>query len=85
MKTKSLPNEINQVPLFAGLSKTEMKSLKMLMTEVDINSGKTVVREGDVGREFMIILSGTAAVSKQGNKFASLGPGDFFGEMSLLG
>ncbi|MBL88941.1 MAG: hypothetical protein CL886_10475 [Dehalococcoidia bacterium] len=85
MKTKSLPNEINQVPLFSGLSKTEMKSLKMLMTEVDINSGKTVVREGDVGREFMIILSGTAAVSKQGNKFASLGPGDFFGEMSLLG
>jgi CRP-like cAMP-binding protein len=55
------------------------------MTAVSINSGKTIVREGDVGREFMIILSGTASVSRQGNKFATLGPGDFFGEMSLLG
>jgi CRP-like cAMP-binding protein len=33
----------------------------------------------------MIILSGTASVSRQGSKFATLGPGDFFGEMSLLG
>ena len=63
----------------------EMNKYKRLMTAVNINSGKTVVREGDVGREFMIILSGTASVSRQGNKFATLGPGDFFGEMSLLG
>ena len=55
------------------------------MTAVNVNAGKTVVREGDVGREFMIILSGTASVSRLGNKFATLGPGDFFGEMSLLG
>ena len=85
MKTKSLPNEMNQVPLFSGLSKSEIKSLKKLMTAVNINSGKTVVREGDVGREFMIIRSGTASVSREGNTFAQLGPGDFFGEMSLLG
>ena len=49
------------------------------MTAVNIHSGKTVVREGDVGREFMIILSGTASVSREGSKFATLGPGDFFG------
>ena len=49
MKTKSLPNEMNQVPLFSGLSKSEIKALKKLMTAVNINSGKTVVREGDVG------------------------------------
>ena len=85
MKTKSLPNEMNQVPLFSGLSKAEIRSLKRLMTAVNVNAGKTVVREGDVGREFMIILSGTASVSRLGNKFATLGPGDFFGEMSLLG
>ena len=85
MKTKSLPYEMNQVPMFSGLSKAEINSLQRLMTAVSINSGKTVVREGDVGREFMIILSGTASVSRQGNKFATLGPGDFFGEMSLLG
>ena len=85
MKTKSLPKEMNHVPLFSNLSKTEMKALRSLMTAININSGKTVVREGDVGREFMIILSGTASVSRQGSKFATLGPGDFFGEMSLLG
>ena len=85
MKTANFSNEINQVPLFSELSRKEIKSLKMLMTEIGISSGRTVVREGDVGREFMIILSGTASVSKQGNKFATLGPGDFFGELSLLG
>ena len=85
MKTANFSNEINQVPLFSELSRNEIKSLKMLMTEIGISSGRTVVREGDVGREFMIILSGTASVSKQGNKFATLGPGDFFGELSLLG
>ena len=79
MKTANFSNEINQVPLFSELSRNEIKSLKMLMTEIGISSGRTVVREGDVGREFMIILSGTASVSKQGNKFATLGPGDFFG------
>ena len=85
MKTANFSNEINQVPLFSELSRNEIKSLKMLMTEIGISSGRTVVREGDVGSEFMIILSGTASVSKQGNKFATLGPGDFFGELSLLG
>ena len=81
MKTKPLSNdnEMKQVPLFSGLSKTEIDSLKKLMTAVNIHSGKTVVREGDVGREFMIILSGTASVSREGSKFATLGPGDFFG------
>ena len=87
MKTKPLSNdnEMKQVRLFSGLSKTEIDSLKKLMTAVNIHSGKTVVREGDVGREFMIILSGTASVSREGSKFATLGPGDFFGEMRLLG
>ena len=84
MKTKSSPNEMNQVPLFSGLSKSEIKALKKLMTAVNINSGKTVVREGDVGREFMIIRSGKASVSREGNTFAQLGPGDFFGEIALL-
>ena len=73
MKTKPLSNdnEMKQVPLFSGLSKTEIDSLKKLMTAVNIHSGKTVVREGDVGREFMIILSGTASVSREGSKFAT--------------
>ena len=70
MKTKPLSNdnEMKQVPLFSGLSKTEIDSLKKLMTAVNIHSGKTVVREGDVGREFMIILSGTASVSREGDE-----------------
>lgn len=84
MKSKFFP-EIKKVPLFSELSKSEVKSLAQLMTAVNINSGKTVVREGDVGREFMIILDGTASVSREGKKLATLGPGDFFGEMSLLG
>ncbi|TML07274.1 MAG: cyclic nucleotide-binding domain-containing protein [Actinobacteria bacterium] len=40
--------------------------------------------EGTASREFMIIASGTATVRRKGRKIATLGPGDFFGELALL-
>jgi CRP-like cAMP-binding protein len=76
---------IRSVPLFAHCKKKELAELGALADVVDVPSGTTLVREGDpLAREFMVIVSGTADVRRRGRKVASLGPGDFFGEMALL-
>jgi CRP-like cAMP-binding protein len=49
-----------------------------------VKAGKVLTKEGDAGREFMIIASGTASVRRKGRKVTTLGPGDFFGELALL-
>ncbi len=73
-----------EIELFDALSKQERKRVASLVTPVHIEEGRVLTREGDQGREFMIISEGTAAVSRGGNQIAHLGPGDFFGELSLV-
>ncbi len=72
------------VVLFSGCSRKEIAQVASLATEVDIPEGKVLAREGQPGREFYVILDGKAAVSIDGSEVATLGPGDFFGEMALL-
>ena len=54
------------------------------MTEIQVREGRVLTREGEVGREFMIIIDGTAVVRRGGRKIADLGPGDFLGELAVL-
>jgi CRP/FNR family transcriptional regulator, cyclic AMP receptor protein len=75
---------LERVPLFAGLSKKELGHLARHLDEVDLKEGATLTREGELGREAMILLTGTAAVRRRGRKVAELGPGDVIGELSLL-
>ena len=75
---------IRKVPLFSRLSKSELKDLAMLADEIDLRDGKEMTRQGAAGREFFVLLEGTADVRKNGRKINSLGPGDFFGEIALV-
>jgi CRP/FNR family transcriptional regulator, cyclic AMP receptor protein len=75
---------IRRVPLFSRLSKTELKDLAMLADEIDLREGKELTRQGASGREFFVLLEGTADVEKNGRKINTLGPGDFFGEIALV-
>jgi CRP/FNR family cyclic AMP-dependent transcriptional regulator len=52
---------------------------------IDVEAGKRLVSEGKFGYEFFVIENGTAEVVRAGEHLADLGPGDFFGEMALLG
>jgi CRP/FNR family transcriptional regulator, cyclic AMP receptor protein len=72
------------VPLFSRLSDKEREQVRSLMTETTVSSGTILAREGAIGQEFFIIVSGTAKVERGGNHLADVGPGDFQGEMSLL-
>ncbi len=52
--------------------------------ELTVAAGRVLVREGEAGREFVVIVDGTASVERDGTEIATLGPGSHFGELALL-
>jgi CRP-like cAMP-binding protein len=75
---------LRDVPLFARLSKHDLAMVAQMADEVDVREGEVLAREGDVGHEFFVIERGRAEVTRDGERLAELGPGDFFGEMALI-
>jgi CRP/FNR family transcriptional regulator, cyclic AMP receptor protein len=75
---------IRKVPLFARCSRAELKEIALLADEIDLHEGKEMTREGAPGREFFVLLEGTAEVKKNSRRVNTLGPGDFFGEIALV-
>lgn len=76
---------LNEVPLFAGLTKKERAQIASCADEVDVAAGKELVHEGAYSYEFFVIEDGEAEVLRHDEHLADLGPGDFFGEMGILG
>jgi len=62
---------ISRVPLFAGLSKRELGQVASLADEIDLPAGKLLIREGERGREFFVLLEGEAEVTRKGKKLAA--------------
>jgi CRP/FNR family transcriptional regulator, cyclic AMP receptor protein len=73
-----------EIPLFAELSKAEREEVARDADEIDVDAGKRLVTEGKLGYEFFVIRTGTAEVIRGDEHVADLGPGDFFGEISLI-
>ncbi len=76
---------LETIELFAGLSRREREEVARQADEIDVDAGTKLVSEGRFGYEFFVIEKGTAEVVRDGQQLAELGPGDFFGEMALLG
>jgi CRP-like cAMP-binding protein len=76
--------ELRRVPLFARCSKSELQFLATQMDEVSVEAGRTLIVEGQQNHSFFIALSGELEVSVQGRPIDHLGPGRFFGEISML-
>jgi CRP-like cAMP-binding protein len=75
---------IRHVPLFSKLSKAGLNEVASIADEIDLPEGKDLTREGERGREFIVILEGGANVLKKGRQIAQLGEGDFLGEIALV-
>jgi CRP/FNR family transcriptional regulator, cyclic AMP receptor protein len=75
---------IQQVPLFSTLDKREVQGLASSMKERTFNEGDTIATEGKSGIGFFIIDEGEAVVSVGGEERATLGHGDYFGEIALI-
>ena len=77
-------NLLKNVPLFAGCSKAELQRIASLADELDLGDGATLIREGERGREFIVIADGTVRVTRNGKQIRELGAGDFIGEIALV-
>ena len=75
---------LKRVPLFAGCSKAELREIAMIADEIDLRKGASLTKEGAAAHEFVVIVEGSARVTKQGKNLADLGAGDWVGEIALL-
>ena len=75
---------IARVPLFAGLEKRDLERIADSFKERNYSAGDTIAGEGQGGAGFFIIGEGNAKVTVQGEDRATLGPGDYFGEIALI-
>jgi CRP-like cAMP-binding protein len=75
---------LKSVPLFTDCSKAELRALAKSTDEIDLREGTVMTREGRPGREFFVLIEGTARVTKGGEQVAELKGGDWFGEIALI-
>ncbi len=80
----TLAEQLSSIELFAELSAKELKRVAANMTQLNINVGRDITVQGSAGREFMIIVEGEASVRRNGRLIATLGPGDYFGELAVI-
>ncbi|MCZ7529568.1 MAG: cyclic nucleotide-binding domain-containing protein [Acidimicrobiia bacterium] len=76
--------QLKKVPLFAALSQKDLKLVSKRGSDLEVPAGKVLVEQGAAGAEFFVIVSGTAKVTRRGKKVATIGAGDYFGDLALL-
>lgn len=77
-------DQLSAVPLFSSLAKADLAEVLRASDEIDVEPGRELVTEGRVGHEFFLILAGQAEVRRGGQRIATLGPDDYFGELAVL-
>lgn len=75
---------LKRAPLFSNCSKRELAAIAAIADEIDLKEGKELTRQGAPGREFFVLVDGTADVIKNQRKVNTLKAMDFFGEIALI-
>ena len=71
-------------PLFGGVSGDDLAAIGDRALEVDFPADHVIARQGEIGTGFFLVVDGAVRVVRDGEELARLGPGDFFGEMSVI-
>jgi len=79
-----IDERLAQIPLFKDLSKKDLRRISSLATRLEEPAGKVLIKEGQQGYEFIIVLEGEVEVRQHGEVIAKRGAGDYFGEIALL-
>ncbi len=79
-----LAKMLGTVPMLSHLEKKELEAVAAAGREVTFSAGKTILKEGEPGLAFLLVLDGKVEVRKGGKTVAALGRGDFFGEMTVI-
>ena len=75
---------LEKVTIFEGATQRQLRAVAAISRVVEMPAGSMLTRAGEPGDEFFVIVDGAAVVEVSPRKRRRLGPGDFFGEMSLL-
>ena len=76
--------DLSKIWLFSTSSGKDLRTIKRALEEITVPPGRILCEQGTIGREFFLIVSGEASVRRNGRKIATLGPGQYFGELALL-
>src|SRR5262245_17158097 len=79
------PEELRSMPLFAELGPADLEQVASWFDVEERDSGDVLARQGAPGYAFYVLRDGTAAVLQGDTEIRQLGPGDFFGELSIIG
>ena len=71
-------------PLFRGIDAAGLAALADVATAVEFPAGHVIARQGEIGTGFFVVVEGMVRVVRDGEVIAHLGPGEFFGELSVL-
>lgn len=83
-KRADLLDTFRKIPLFASCSDDELREIDAVADEVHVEAGRDLIRQGELGREFIVLVDGEVSVQRDGEEIARLGAGAHFGELALL-
>jgi CRP/FNR family cyclic AMP-dependent transcriptional regulator len=78
------PGPLQGVPWFAACTEEQLGEVARLAERLEVHAGEVILREGRLGRELFVILSGRATVTRAGRVVNLLGAGDYFGELAAI-
>jgi CRP-like cAMP-binding protein len=83
MTARDRSAELRALPLFAGVNDESIERIAAIASEIDVPAGQVLVQRNEPGTGMYVVLDGAVVVELRG-KTVELGPGEFFGELSLL-
>lgn len=81
---KQIAAQLGSVPLFSRCTGSDLRIVARHVETLSVEEGRPLCRQGDEGNALFVILDGGAVVERNGKEVSRLGPGDYFGELSLL-
>jgi len=84
MARSTKADQLRQVQMFSACTDRELAQIARACDEMAVESEKIVVEEGAAGEDFFLVVTGEADVIRHGRAVARVGPGQYFGELSLL-
>ncbi len=84
MKNRELVQRLAALELFSGCSDKDLETIASLGTEQSIVAGEQIVRQGSMGYDCFVVLAGDVVVSRNDRMVATVGVGEFVGELTVL-
>jgi CRP-like cAMP-binding protein len=84
MARNTKTDQLQSVQMFSACTEKELAQIARACDEVTVEPDGVIVEEGTAGDQFFLIGTGEAVVTRGGREVATVGPGQYFGELSLL-